>query len=130
MRYFDACQVTRRGSHAQVDVRAARCIRSLMGNARYPVDAAPHVPSGTPAEPLDRGRRGGRDGSPIAAIAQAASAALVGNERYRAIERGICGTGMGGLRHRVVLNFEARAEGVEPDRVVRAALDAVPETTA
>jgi len=34
------------------------------------------------------------------------------------------------LRHRVLLNFEARAESVESDDVIRAALEAVPETTA
>ena len=32
-----------------------------------------------------------------------------------------------GLRHRVLLNFEAQAEGVEPDEVLLKVLDAVPE---
>jgi MoxR-like ATPase len=34
------------------------------------------------------------------------------------------------LRHRVLLNFEARAESVESDDVILAALEAVPETSA
>jgi MoxR-like ATPase len=34
------------------------------------------------------------------------------------------------LRHRVILNFEAEAEGVEPDQVIRATLDEVPVSPA
>ncbi len=32
-----------------------------------------------------------------------------------------------GLRHRVLLNFEAQAEGIDPDEVLLKVLDAVPE---
>ncbi len=32
-----------------------------------------------------------------------------------------------GLRHRVLLNFEAQAEGVDPDEVLLKVLDSVPE---
>ncbi len=31
------------------------------------------------------------------------------------------------LRHRVLLNFEAQAEGIDPDEVLLKVLDAVPE---
>ena len=31
------------------------------------------------------------------------------------------------LRHRVLLNFEAQAEGIEPDKILLKVLDAVPE---
>ena len=32
------------------------------------------------------------------------------------------------MRHRVIVNFEAQAEGIEPDTVLLQILDAVPET--
>jgi MoxR-like ATPase len=31
------------------------------------------------------------------------------------------------LRHRVILNFEAQAEGIDPDEVLLKILEAVPE---
>ena len=34
---------------------------------------------------------------------------------------------LAGLRHRVLLNFEAQAEGVDPDEVLLKVLDSVPE---
>ena len=34
---------------------------------------------------------------------------------------------LAGLRHRVLLNFEAQAEGVDPDEVLLKVLDTVPE---
>ena len=69
-------------------------------------------------------------GSPRAAqtLALAAKVRALLEGRYNVSYEDVRRVYLPSLRHRIVLNFEAQAEGVEPDRVLLDLLEQVPET--
>jgi len=62
------------------------------------------------------------------AITLAAKVRALLSERYNVSFEDIRHVYLPAMRHRVILNFEAAAEGIEPDQVLREVLRKVPET--
>jgi MoxR-like ATPase len=60
------------------------------------------------------------------ALVLAAKVRALRNERFNVSFEDLKGVTLPALRHRVLLNFEAQAEGIDADRVLRDVLDKVP----
>ena len=60
-------------------------------------------------------------------IALAAKVRTLLDGRYNVSFEDVRRTCLPALRHRIILNFEAQAEGIEPDKVLAQLLEKVPE---
>jgi MoxR-like ATPase len=62
------------------------------------------------------------------ALVLAAKVKALLHERFNVSFEDLRSVALPALRHRILLNFEAQAEGVDPDRVLRELLDKMPQT--
>ncbi|MBL9085389.1 MAG: MoxR family ATPase [Planctomycetales bacterium] len=62
------------------------------------------------------------------ALVLAAKVKALLNERFNVSFEDLRSMALPALRHRILLNFEAQAEGVDPDRVLRELLEKLPQT--
>ena len=95
---------------------AARLVLATHPGGPHAVDAA------------DKWLRFGAGPRGAQALVLAAKVRALLNERFNVIFDDLRTAALPALRHRVLLNFEAQAEGIDADRVVREILERVPTT--
>ena len=69
----------------------------------------------------------GRQSARAQALALAAKVRALLDGRYNVSFEDVRRVCLPAMRHRVIVNFEAQAEGVEPDKVLLEVLEKVPE---
>jgi MoxR-like ATPase len=88
---------------------------------------ATHVETPNAAPAADRFLRWGASPRGAQTLALAAKVRALLEGRYNVSFEDLRRVFLPAMRHRVILNFEAQAEGIEPDDVLREILDSVPE---